>query len=288
MADRWDMPPGGGPFRRRYGSTTPRLVIGVVLVTLGTLWTLDNLGLVDADAYLRWWPVLLLAYGLAKLTGAGVRRSPVAGVVFMTAGAWTLLHLLGVLQHSVWAIWPVFLIAAGVLVVSRSLRGPQVPADPDEDSPMPRLFAFMAGVRRRTSTDRLRGAEITAVMGGVELDLRASRPAQREVIVDVFTMWGGINLIVPEDWSVSCEAPVMMGAIVDERGSTAATPAAVLVIRGLILMGGLEILSDPERDRRVKWGVHDVRSGGGSTRKHVRITRDGITVVKESGEPEQH
>ena len=45
-----------GPWRARW---TGRLLFGLVMVSLGTLWTLDNLGIADAGQVLRWWPALL-------------------------------------------------------------------------------------------------------------------------------------------------------------------------------------------------------------------------------------
>jgi len=44
------------------------VVVGLVLVAVGVVWTLGNLGRLDALATLsRWWPIVLLAWGTLEL-----------------------------------------------------------------------------------------------------------------------------------------------------------------------------------------------------------------------------
>src|SRR5271169_5703203 len=47
--------------------TLSRLVIGLALIAGGLLFTLDNFGLVDVGDLWRFWPLVLVALGLAKL-----------------------------------------------------------------------------------------------------------------------------------------------------------------------------------------------------------------------------
>jgi hypothetical protein len=39
---------------------------GVIVLSLGVLWTLDNLGQIDASRVVRWWPAVALAWGRAR------------------------------------------------------------------------------------------------------------------------------------------------------------------------------------------------------------------------------
>lgn len=53
-----------------------KLVLGLGLVGLGTLWLLSNLGRLDLlETLHRWWPSLLLVWGLLELAvSARARR----------------------------------------------------------------------------------------------------------------------------------------------------------------------------------------------------------------------
>ncbi|MGZ5493367.1 MAG: LiaI-LiaF-like domain-containing protein, partial [Thermoanaerobaculia bacterium] len=45
-----------------------KLVIGLFFAALGVLLTLDNLNVIDAHLYLRYWPVVFVVIGLVKLS----------------------------------------------------------------------------------------------------------------------------------------------------------------------------------------------------------------------------
>ena len=62
-----------------------------------------------------------------------------------------------------------------------------------------------------------------------------------EAIVDVFAFWGGIDLKVPEDWTVVLHAMPLMGAVDDKTRPPQGSPEKRLVIRGIVIMGGVAI-----------------------------------------------
>lgn len=52
-----------------------KLVVGLGLVGLGAVWTLGNLGKLDAlETLHRWWPMLLVVWGALELALALGRR----------------------------------------------------------------------------------------------------------------------------------------------------------------------------------------------------------------------
>jgi uncharacterized membrane protein YadS len=49
---------------------TPRLVLGLAVVLVGVLFTLDNLDLMDAGSLWDYWPLVFVVFGLAKMVDA--------------------------------------------------------------------------------------------------------------------------------------------------------------------------------------------------------------------------
>ncbi|MBK7367980.1 MAG: hypothetical protein IPJ04_08730 [Candidatus Eisenbacteria bacterium] len=227
-----------------------RLVFGLVLTTLGLLWTLDNLFDIDSDAIISWWPVLLVVFGVMKLTGIGADKRMIPGTIFTSAG---LLLLGNKLQLPWWHIgigdlWPLMLIFFGVSVVMRSMRGPAHEGEGDSDT-FVRTFALMGGVTRRNRSDAFRGGDLSAMMGGVELDLRDAQLADGRAILDVFAMWGGIEILVPPDWRVESEvSPIMAGYEDNTRLAPGIEPVGTLVVRGFVVMGGVEVANGKDED----------------------------------------
>src|ERR1051326_1585082 len=249
--------PRGVIRERRSSRLTGRLVFGALLVTLGLLWTLQNLGLADADQVLRWWPALVIGYGLLRLTGLDGTRRVTSGVLFVLAGSWMLLRELGIVQVSIFRLWPVFMIAIGSSLVWRSMRGPAASADPSDARAYPRPFAFLGGNVRTIDSQELVGLEATAVMGGVEADLRGARARGSEVTAEVFAWWGGIDLVVPPDWRVVSEVVPIMGGVDDRTRPADGTATTTLIVRGAVIMGGLDI----KNERRAR-PFRVVRVGG--------------------------
>src|SRR5258706_1706626 len=96
MSDPSTSPRGMFEERPRNVRITARLIWGIAFLCLGALWTLDNLGLVDASEITRWWPALVLTFGIAKLAGWGTRQSTFSGAMWLLAGAWLMLHAIGI------------------------------------------------------------------------------------------------------------------------------------------------------------------------------------------------
>ncbi len=98
-----------------------------------------------------------------------------------------------------------------------------------------------------------RSGEVTAIMGGAELDLRTTdlKPGE-EMVVDVLAVMGGVVIRVPDGWTVDTRAVPVAGGIKDQRlrsfdaldsEPASVVPAPRLVLRGAVVMGGLSIKS---------------------------------------------
>ena len=85
-----------------------------------------------------------------------------------------------------------------------------------------------------------RGGELTAFMGGCDIDLRQAA-IHGEAVIDVFAMWGGIDIRVPDDWRVIGRVTPIMGGFEDKTRPPRGAAAHTLVIRGFVLMGGVEV-----------------------------------------------
>ena len=63
---------------------------------------------------------------------------------------------------------------------------------------------------------------------------------QQDATLNVFTMWGGISIRVPQDWTVMSQGVPLLGGI-DDKTVPPAMPGKRLVIQRYAIMGGVEI-----------------------------------------------
>ena len=100
--------------------------------------------------------------------------------------------------------------------------------------------AILGGVNRGNNSPAFTGGNLAAILGGCEIDLRQAS-IDGEAVIDVFALWGGIEIRVPEDWTV-----VVAGGA-DPRRRRGQDPAAAdgvgkrLVVRGFVIMAGVEM-----------------------------------------------
>ena len=104
-------------------------------------------------------------------------------------------------------------------------------------------FAIMGGGDRIVRSQDFRGGEVTAIMGGFAIDLRGAAIAGDSATINVFTLWGGVELKVPEDWSVVISAvPILGGTTNSARAFRQGDAAAkTLIVKGAAIMGGIEV-----------------------------------------------
>ena len=255
-----------------------RLILGVCLVALGALWTLDNLDLMDADPILRWWAVVPIVIGLMKLSGFGMEKQPVFGLFLTIVGGLFVLGELDYVNVNLGIIWPLLFIFIGARIMMRAVRGAEPGGATTDGSDFVRSFAAMGGVTLRNDSQAFRGGELSAVMGGVQLDLDDARPADGRAVIDVFAVWGGIEIRVPEDWRVEVEATPLMGGVESNaRLAPGVEPVGTLLVRGFVMMGGVEVKNTPLSEQKV--GVV-VRAGWDSNREARRRMR----AERRSGE----
>jgi predicted membrane protein len=218
---------------------TPQLFMGLLIIALGILFTLDNLGLADARTYLRYWPAGFIAIGAIKLWQARGGGGVFAALLFIIAGTWLLLESLAIVTVSFWALWPIVLVLFGASMVWQGLSGEHHGPAEDANSTLSAL-AVLGGVNRGNNSRTFRGGDLTAVMGGCEIDLRQAA-IDGEAVLEVFAMWGGIEIRVPEDWTVVGRVTPILGGFDDKTRPPQAAAAHRLIVRGVAIMGGIEV-----------------------------------------------
>lgn len=241
----------GGPRHRPGRPNVPvsgQLLVGLVVLTVGVLLTLDNLGFLRAGDFLRFWPVVLLVVGAMHIRQARTPARVVSGLIWMLVGSILLGNRLNLWYWDIWDFWPLLLVVFGVFILSQAFRrhDGKPPADgglnaAKDDGSVVSGIAVLGGFQRKVSSQEFRGGDLTAFMGGCMLDLRGAELAGGRAEINAFVLMGGIALRVPEGWDVRVEAVPFMGGIEDKTRQTPGESMPRLVVKGFIMMGGVEI-----------------------------------------------
>jgi hypothetical protein len=220
-----------------------QVVVGLLVVAMGVLFLLDNLGFLNFRHALSFWPLAFIVGGASLMVSDERRNGRVTGPILIGVGIVMLLQRMGFVELSWRIVWPLLLIAAGALIVYRTLGGGRGRVDIDKegaaDGSVIDITAILGGVERRITTPDFRGGEVTALLGGCELDLRTSN-ILKEAVLNVFAVWGGITIKVPADWTVVLNGTPVMGGF-SQKTAPAPDNAKRLIVTGYAVMGGVDV-----------------------------------------------
>ena len=226
----------------RYGNSW---LPGALLMLVGTLVLLDHMNVVNGRLLWKYWPLLLVLLGIAKIANEG---RIVGGVLLLLLGGFLMLEHLGYTTLTWENIWPVALIAAGAAMIWGRFDLPKVTRAASGGANSISEYALFGGVERRVHMSNFTGGSITAVFGGVEVDFRSADIEGEEAVLHVEAIFGGIELTVPDRWMVLWEAQSIFGGYNDETRpplpDVPGSPAKKrLILRGRAVFGGITVKS---------------------------------------------
>ncbi len=79
-----------------------------------------------------------------------------------------------------------------------------------------------------------------------EINLLQSTISKEGAHIELVAAFGGLNLIVPSDWTVKTEVVSIFGGFADKRILSAVSPDKQLTVKGVCIFGGGEIKSVPD------------------------------------------
>jgi predicted membrane protein len=167
------------------------------------------------------------------------------GWFLILAGTFLLLVNFG-RGHLAEAFAPMLVVALGILIVIKALKQSRgVPPELAHSEDFLQGTAIFGGFKRRMATQAFKGGELTAIFGGYEVDLRQATLDSGQARIDVFVLFGGGEIRVPEGWEIANRATAMFGALNDNthHGPDPSGGRPCLVVTGLILFGGTEVKS---------------------------------------------
>src|SRR5579884_2559545 len=202
------------------------LASGAVLVLIGLVLLLDHMGVLDAGQLLKFWPMIPVIAGVINLMQSGRRAW---GGVLLTLGVLFQLDQLGI-AHFRWAdLWPLALIFAGIFIMWGSIEARNALG----------RMAKGTGDPRTTLNEHV-------LFGGIEVDLRDAEMEEDDATLVANSVFGGIEIRVPETWYVASRGQGIFGAFTDAtkyRGVEDSTNPhrKTLIVRGASVFGGVEI-----------------------------------------------
>jgi predicted membrane protein len=191
---------------------------GAIVAFIGAVFLVRNLGLIHSSVWGFFWPVILIAVGLALLARTLDRNH-----------AWDL-----------WGHKPDVSPSAGISSSGPTPGAESVGANFRNSFKEDHVFG---GGKRRVDSPDFEGGEANVIFGGLEIDLRKADTKKDEVYIEANAIFGGIEIRVPETWDVIVRGTGIFGGYGDETNHMPAGDAKRphLIVTGGAIFGGVNV-----------------------------------------------
>lgn len=232
-------------------SKSSAVITGIILILVGLTIVASNVGWISWEwkHFLISWQMLLIVLGVLSLSGGG----KTAGWIMLLIGCFFIIpRIPGIegIDNYARNFWPLIIVAVGLVLVFTSVKKPVAPDDDvasnRASSNDGRVFynCTFSGDNDIFTEPVFKGGSITAVFGGVTLDLRnSSLPENGTARLTVESTFGGVTLKMPIDWNVQIVKNTAFGDFCDRRPYVPGreTQPVKLVIDARCTFGGGEI-----------------------------------------------
>ena len=223
---------------------TSAVLWGIVLIGLGTLFALKAVGInVFGILFTGWWTLFII---IPSFIGIFTDRDKTGSFIGLTVGVLLLLCSRGILAFKIfWKLLiPAIIIIIGIKLILSAIFSKNLP---DLFPKTNKSFggfksgnAFFSGNRMDLSGEVFDGAELNALFGGIECDLRYAI-IEKDCIVKASTIFGGIDIFVPDNINVKVISHSIFGGVDCKKKTGGQEFDKTLYINASCIFGGLDI-----------------------------------------------
>lgn len=229
-----------------------RILAGLFVLVIGVALLLDRAEILDLPFYIFRWEMILIGLGLFIGFKHKFRNS--AWFILITIGSVFLLDDIFPTLSLREFFWPIIFIIAGIwLVISpkrnykrgwEKWRKNSLDVNDASQDDFLNTNTVFGGIKKNIISKSFKGGQVNTTFGGTELNFMQA-DIEGRVVLEISTTFGGTELIVPPHWVVKSEITAILGGVDDKRpiSRDAASGEKILVLRGSVVLGGIDIKS---------------------------------------------
>ena len=222
------------------------IIWGIILVAAGVIFALNALNITNIDIFFKgWWTLFIIIPCAVSLFTSPDKLSAGIGLAI---GVILLLCVRDVIEYDMIMklVVPAIIVIIGVKLIANAF-GEKKTKTIEESlrrnaDDLEHVFALFTGEEVKCDGKVFRGAEINAIFGGVEYDLRGA-VIEPDCAIKVSAIFGGVDIFVPENVKVRVKSTGVFGGTSNKarRPDDGAENVITLYVSSLALFGGVDI-----------------------------------------------
>ena len=208
---------------------------GIVLIVVGILFLGRNMNWWNFSIFFEgWWTLFLIVPSIISLVR---KESMGTSFLILVLGVLMLLASQNVIDWStIWKVFlPIIIMVVGLLIIfgNRKAKEKRVRANAKE---YVAIFSGVDEVINKIEND----FKMTAVFGGIELDMR-DVTLDSDLVIDCFTLFGGIDIRLPKDVKVEVNGLPIFGGVENKYRNNHEAKVTVY-INHTTICGGVDLI----------------------------------------------
>ncbi len=229
------------------------IIWGIAIIALGIIFGGNALGLFNLDIFFDgWWTLFIIIPSAISLF---TDKEKIGSLGFLAAGIILLLAAQDVFSYEVaWKIiLAVVFVLAGLAIIVKAIfhnkndkEVAKKVKDLEDNKTMDSQMAVFSGSDRVYNGETFSGSNLAAIFGGVSLDLRKAK-FTKDTVIKAFALFGGVDIIVPDDIIVKLKSGFIFGGFSDERKNVSDKGKHTIYIDAAGGFGGVTINDKAEK-----------------------------------------
>lgn len=221
---------------------TRRIVWGIIFIAAAVVLVLNSFNIIEFDLFFDgWWTLFIIVPSIA---GIFEKNNKTESIVGLGIGILFLLCAQNIIDWDmVWKIaLPVVIATIGIKMIISAFKktkgSKRVSHIEIKNGHSQRGIAIFSGTELDFDSVVFEGADLVAVFGGVDCDLRGAIIDQ-DCVINAACVFGGIDIKVPDNVQVINNSATVFGGIDVHKNNPTATHK--LYIEGACIFGGIDI-----------------------------------------------
>lgn len=220
-----------------------KVLWGIVFIALGIVIGLNALDITRINIFFKgWWTLLIIIPCLIGLFDSK-NQSQTGNIIGVVIGVALLLATRGIINFSlVWKMLiPIIFVAIGLSIIFNETIKSKISNKVKEASKngLENITATFAEQKINKDGEEFKGANLDAVFGGVNLDLRKAN-IENEAAIKASSIFGGIEILVPESVNVKVKGTPIFGGV-SNKSIYNKENTKTLYIEAFCMFGGVDI-----------------------------------------------
>ena len=217
---------------------------GIVLIGVGLIIGGNALGITNINIFFDgWWTLFII---VPCFIGLFKEREKIGSIIGLLIGIALLLGCQNILEFDI--IWklalPVILIVVGISLVFKDTFNSKINSEIKKlNKNMTKdneYCATFSGQDVKFDNQEFKGADLTAVFGGVKCDIK-NAIINQDVVINATGIFGGIEIYVPDNCNVKIKSSSIFGGVTDKKNYKEISEGHIIYINATCMFGGVEI-----------------------------------------------